>query len=643
MTMRTVTLELLRHGPAHNQLLSPLTPYLALCGNHPAETVHVGFEHLQFHRYLEHLRPSRGRRPATLSTLDATREVSRLLESIRALTAELASSDPEEGQRMVHLRLVISASELALLPFELATSITGMPGQGQPLSLQTVSPLCLTREVRRVATTTFQWPHQPRILMVSASPRANVPEQEHEEQLLAALTPYVEPGQVDKHLTVLREATLEHVREACTRDTYTHVHILAHGIKSESTDDDTRYGLAFHPEKGSQDDVDVVSGERLASALRCHLRDKAGQALSSPTVVSIASCESGNVGSVMAPGASVAHALHEQGIPLVIGSQFPLSTKGSILLTELLYRRLLSGDDPRVIVHDMRQALLTACPHNHDWASVVVYAALPSNLKEQLQQARFEQARRALDVVMRRVSKSHFQEMILKETAAPPSQEMTQHLLEAMDRFEATSPQSGSNVELVKAWGVLASAWKQVASLLSIAIHRAGEDKPLLQDKGFRDALEKARHYYYECYRIGASEAWPLVQYLALTVGLGLDEDQRTGKTSRRFKQRWAAAVARAEDNLEWGTHPQKVWAHSSLAELAILSMKWRDPRRCTSEARQHVERVLEFKDMRQYSNVRFDVTSLKRQLEHYESWDWGTKEMRDLGEELATLLEHGT
>jgi hypothetical protein len=34
INMRTITLELLRHGPAHNQLLSPLTPCLALCENH---------------------------------------------------------------------------------------------------------------------------------------------------------------------------------------------------------------------------------------------------------------------------------------------------------------------------------------------------------------------------------------------------------------------------------------------------------------------------------------------------------------------------------------------------------------------------------------------------------------------------------
>ena len=46
--MRTITLELLRHGPSHNQLLSPLTQYLALCENHAAVTVHLPFEHNQF-------------------------------------------------------------------------------------------------------------------------------------------------------------------------------------------------------------------------------------------------------------------------------------------------------------------------------------------------------------------------------------------------------------------------------------------------------------------------------------------------------------------------------------------------------------------------------------------------------------------
>ena len=45
--MRTITLELVRHGPAHNQLLSPLTQYLALCENQPAVTLQLPVEHNQ--------------------------------------------------------------------------------------------------------------------------------------------------------------------------------------------------------------------------------------------------------------------------------------------------------------------------------------------------------------------------------------------------------------------------------------------------------------------------------------------------------------------------------------------------------------------------------------------------------------------
>ncbi len=44
--VRTVELQLLRHGPPHNQLLSPLTDYLALCGDHTNTTLNFPLEHL---------------------------------------------------------------------------------------------------------------------------------------------------------------------------------------------------------------------------------------------------------------------------------------------------------------------------------------------------------------------------------------------------------------------------------------------------------------------------------------------------------------------------------------------------------------------------------------------------------------------
>src|SRR5215213_9429394 len=95
--MRTITLELLRHGTAHNQLLSPLTPYLALCENHAAVTLHVPFEHNQFLYRLRSLtykhgdmsRTSRNRDEArTFQLQDTARVLGELLSAIPGLTAE---------------------------------------------------------------------------------------------------------------------------------------------------------------------------------------------------------------------------------------------------------------------------------------------------------------------------------------------------------------------------------------------------------------------------------------------------------------------------------------------------------------------------------------------------------------------------
>jgi hypothetical protein len=88
---------------------------------------------------------------------------------------------------LTHLRLVISASELSLIPFELALAPSGFPGAGQSLLLQSQHPLCLTRETRRVAEQGIEWPKAPKILFVAAAP------------------PEVGPIPVEAHLLALRK------------------------------------------------------------------------------------------------------------------------------------------------------------------------------------------------------------------------------------------------------------------------------------------------------------------------------------------------------------------------------------------------------------------------------------------------------
>jgi len=54
--IRDIRLEFLRSGPAHNQLISPLTSYMALCGAEGPVSVHLPFEHAQLLTRLERLR-----------------------------------------------------------------------------------------------------------------------------------------------------------------------------------------------------------------------------------------------------------------------------------------------------------------------------------------------------------------------------------------------------------------------------------------------------------------------------------------------------------------------------------------------------------------------------------------------------------
>ncbi|MDV2687516.1 hypothetical protein RYX56_24520, partial [Alkalihalophilus lindianensis] len=70
---------------------------------------------------------------------------------------------------------------------------------------------------------------------------------------------------VKRRLQVLQNASIDDIYEACARERFTHVHILAHGDTYDHAGN-TRYGLALC-KKGSPQDKEVVSGKKLAKAL----------------------------------------------------------------------------------------------------------------------------------------------------------------------------------------------------------------------------------------------------------------------------------------------------------------------------------------------------------------------------------------
>lgn len=413
-----VKLEILRHGPAHNQPLSPLTNYLALCGNHGATSVRVPFEHRQFETRLRPLMYQESELLRQQQLRETSAEMREILQGIPGLIASLAEAAGRSRaeltkQRVVHLELILSASELALLPFELAAAPAGCPGAGEPLITQSQLPLCLTRRVRLQNIPNAAWNRRPRILFAAAAPGSAIPIQEHCDAFVEAVNAWVDWSRVTRntvvevygeHLTVLPQASLQQIEQELSRALekepdrpYTHVHLLAHGVLFDDAGE-RRYGLAMH-DPLDPDKTCIVRAQELAVALRA-ASGSGSTEFSCPTVVTLASCQGAAQGDVLGAGASIAHTLHEAGLPLVVASQFPLTFDGSVELVRVLYRGFLRGHDPRILLTRLRRQLLINARAKHDWASIVVYAAFSPGMDAELAELRYRQARRSVEMAL---------------------------------------------------------------------------------------------------------------------------------------------------------------------------------------------------------------------------------------------------
>jgi len=620
--MRTLTLELLRHGPAHNQLLSPLTPYLALCENHPAVTLQLPLEHNQLLHRLGALSYRLGEDSRGFQLHDTARLLADLLGGIPGLTADMnrqggasgGDAAPAGADRITHLRLVLSASELALLPFELTLSPPGCPGEGQPLLLQSLSPVCITRETRRVAQSQLVWPDETRVLFVVASPAGQepVPALAHLLALRQRIEPWVgRAGQLDQHLTVLSHASLEDIETACAENAFTHVHILAHGCEYRDGYD-TRFGLMLHRAGDPDGAADLVSGERLASALRttCHASSRndgaATTRLVGPAVVTMASCNSGAVGSVAGVGASIAHALHQAGIPLVIASQFPLSFGGSVRMVEALYGGLLWGEDPRGLLVELRRQLHTQFPDSHDWASLTAYSSLPADFTAQLAVAQIQRAMASInvaldladDVVARlpreapggpatppaktgRGAKALKPAVAAawKATLANTPAGLMQALDNALVRVRAAKQRlqdtmDRHDAQRARILGLLASTEKREAALS----HERSQRTPDAPQQARHAAdmwasLARSRALYFNCYALERTPYWT-TQYLSLTVVLrgGGQLGSDVEAPGRDCAALWSSAEVQALHDAANGSPRVRNWALGNLIELYLLA-----------------------------------------------------------------------
>jgi len=490
-TSRTITLEILRDGPPHNQLLSPLTVYLAKCQNRPAESIRLSIDHGDFLRWQAGLTYAGLRRSQRFldaqstriqelaasgverrnAIADASKAVTNFFGSLRSLIAELAC-EPCEWR---HIQLIVDASELGALPFELANAAPGLMVEGERLFVQQNARVTLTRQTHRVATSVVTWPSRPRILCVIAD--GNLPGDAHVLALWQAIDPWIgwndgDPLsmnvlleeedklrddkltenrvlEAEQILTILENPTLEKVSQVVSQTCFTHVHVLAHGAPlPDAEPGQALYGLSF---RGVGGKVDIVDGDRLEAALRyprdCH----------HPTVITLATCEGANLsGGILGPGGSVAHAIHTKGVPLVVASQFPLSKRASIVATEMLYKALFRGEDPRETLHAIRRELIVSHPDTHDWASLVMYASLPPDLASQLRRVKMISEKLAAETAVERLRVSlrgKRRSLLLTPKSDLPDDEKTNKVKAKLwKRIEGDIDRLDRAVSVARAW-----------------------------------------------------------------------------------------------------------------------------------------------------------------------------------------------
>lgn len=586
--VRTVKLELLRHGPQHNQLLSPLTPYLALCGPSGPQTVQIPFEHHQLLLRLARLRYD----DSGLTISDAQREgelrdlgetIGGVLGGITGLQGPLSACQ-DGSNALIHLRLAVSALELGMVPFEAAIAPDNLPGSGAPLLLRT--PIVITREVRRIDPPTVCWSRQPRILFAYFTPpnQQRVPADQHLDALLKAIDPYVNIKdspedrlpEVRKLLTILPEASLKDIADACRDGDYTHVHLLAHGAKFMEAGSE-RSGVALRPQQG--DVMDVVDGERLAIALRGAGLN--GALKPPPTLVSLATCDSGQVSDVVAPGGSIAHALHEAGIPWVVASQFPLWMKASTVAVECLYSRLLQGADPRLVLYELRQRLRTEVPETHDWASIVAYAVSPWDFDEQIRKFHDKQVRNRLDVLFDRMDN-----LVARwvETTQSPLDLGVHPLADSIRTEHAAwltrteADRAKCPVEYSEALGMKGASEKRIG-IIYARISKYEQNK---NQKKEAHRANKASHEAYTASKMAYQQAlsipstnkwhWVITQFLSISALPALvDSDGEIDRLVRDFGDYWHTARQIAEWQLLNAEESERAWALGTLIELELL------------------------------------------------------------------------
>jgi hypothetical protein len=572
------TIEFHRFGGAAN-LLSPENKYIRTAGwDSFAKEVSPTLDHRTFQRNLNMLR-YQSVTPGVAAQAQAT---------LAAEASGFLGVVQYEDGRLLQIDVVTNAAELWAFPFEAVFA------KFEQWLKDGDSGVVITRRIRgEFSDKATVWPVMPRVLFLHA-PVAKDLDQTFIDEHVAALKSGLAPWSRGKDVIssgllavneVLSSDDLIKAREAFKP---TYIHILAHGALTPIDPllpYDRSWGLRLGDVgRPGEPPADIAAALQTIDDL--------------PVVVTIAACDSGNQADPVYAERSIAQELHRLGVPVVLGSQLPLTKPGSCTFTRLFYQQLLQGEDVRVALHAARVALKADQDAGHDWLSLVGYVRLPpEGYAAYLDEVGLRIDLRLLDAAQARAD-------ALSAGSLTAFDEIEKHVRMRLQSLSRRKLRFAGRKDLLnECCGLEASAFKRLAELLFVR----GSQYPNQRDvdwKASAEVLKDSLSAYHTAYESDLQSHWFGVQQLALDAALN-------GVVSRpgdyEIVERAAEIAKRSE----------AYWAYGTLTELALLAPK-AGHQRDLDRAKQNATKLVY---SAKAAGETFPIQSTRRQINRYVHW----------------------
>ncbi|MEN2282414.1 CHAT domain-containing protein [Algoriphagus sp. SE2] len=540
--MQSILIEYLRFDDLATGVMMPDKSYLRLKASEPVGSVKITIGHKELLQKLYDLRYE-----VNFSQEEKKEKIIELSKLIKSFMADFSASEEEP----IQIDLVLNPSELGLLPFELL-----LDDQDIPWFTKEDKKVILTRRIRQnFIAKEEKWPIIPKVLFVYSNPTygsfREVPWKEHRSFLKYALRSWIteDMDQNDENevFTIIPNASLLDLKSKITEadnsgKPFTHIHVLAHGTEIIEPFD-REFGVALSNENNKPSKVeDFVT-------IFDELKIK-------PFTVTYCICDSGNFISPISGEKNIVHSTHKRGVPIVIGSQLPLSFGGAKVIVRDFYNSLLGGEDVRRAIHKTRCNLYTTLKETHDWMSMVAYVRLPEGYADYLLENNIKRELAALKTIRSNADK-------LIESQSGTIDDYDSLINDLNSRINILGIQienddkrdSQLSLEMV---GLMGSASKRLAEIYFYKSRLSDTDSLELRAQQ-RKCLEESQVWYKKASLSNLSHHWSLVQFISLHYVL-------TGEVLVKYAT--AAEIAIENAIIE---NPNEVWAYGSRLELGLL------------------------------------------------------------------------